>query len=100
MLPEKTYPFREMLFRRELVLVAVTSWLTSQQYLLNKMSLNRNKKQGYVAISGQKRCDQSLAGTQWCASSPGNSVFAKLVFAATFQNLTVVNDENCVCPTS
>lgn len=41
---------RSMLFRHELVLLVVTSLLTSQQYLLNKMSLNRNKKQDYVAV--------------------------------------------------
>lgn len=48
---EKTHAFRAALCRRELVLLVVVSLLTSQQYLLNKMSLNRHRKQGYVAIS-------------------------------------------------
>lgn len=48
-----------------LVLLALSSMLMTQQYILNKASLNRNiREQDCILIVWWKCCDQRLAGTE------------------------------------
>lgn len=69
--------------------------LGNQQYMLNKVSLNRNvQKTGYVLTDWQVWW-QSLTGTKPCISPRSHgSVFTKSVFIATLQNIATLNSVN------
>lgn len=71
-------------------LLAVSSMLVNQQYIYNKVSLNRNTLKIRLCIELWPEVFE-----EFCISPRSNdSVFANLVLATTLQNITPVNKKN------